>query len=72
MHGIRLKVLEEIKLPDSGDYGHVRAKEIVFNKYRNQALTDEIATGVSSHDDCVDALVGSAMVNDQRKLELEY
>ena len=49
--------------------------KILFNKYRKfQALNDEIVNfGVSSHDDCVDALVWLCNgLMSRGKLELEY
>lgn len=58
-----------------GIMGLFEQRKIVFNKYRRfVALSEEIINfGVSSHDDCVDALIW--MVNGlitRGKLELEY
>ena len=58
-----------------GIMGMFEQRKIVFNKYRKfQALTDEIVNfGVSSHDDCVDALVWLCNgLMTRGKLELEY
>ena len=58
-----------------GIMGLFEQRKIVFNKYRKfQALTDEIVNfGVSSHDDCVDALVWLCNgLMTRGKLELEY
>ena len=55
--------------------GLFEQRKIIFNKYRKfQALTDEIGNfGVSSHDDCVDALVWLCTgLMTRGKLELEY
>ena len=58
-----------------GIMGLFEQRKLVFNKYRKfQALTDEIINfGVSSHDDCVDALIWlcNGLVT-RGKLELEY
>jgi hypothetical protein len=58
-----------------GIMGLFEQRKIKFNKYRKfQALTDEIVNfGVSSHDDCVDALVWLCNgLMAKGKLELEY
>jgi hypothetical protein len=58
-----------------GIMGLFEQHKILFNKYRKfQALTDEIVNfGVSSHDDCVDALVWLCNgLMSRGKLELEY
>lgn len=58
-----------------GIMGLFERHKILFNKYRKfQALTDEIINfGVSSHDDCVDALVWLCNgLMSRGKLELEY
>jgi len=58
-----------------GIMGLFEQRKIIFNKYRKfQALTDEIVNfGVSSHDDCVDALVWLCNgLMTRGKLELEY
>lgn len=58
-----------------GIMGLFEQRRIKFNKYRKfQALTDEIVNfGVSSHDDCVDALVWLCNgLMSKGKLELEY
>lgn len=58
-----------------GIMGLFEQRKIVFNKYRKfRALTDEIINfGVSSHDDCVDALVWLCNgLMTRGKLELEY
>ena len=58
-----------------GIMGLFEQRKITFNKYRKfQALTDEIINfGVSSHDDCVDALVWLCNgLMTRGKLELEY
>ena len=58
-----------------GIMGLFEQHKIKFNKYRKfQALTDEIINfGVSSHDDCVDALVWLCNgLMARGKLELEY
>jgi hypothetical protein len=58
-----------------GIMGLFEQRKIIFNKYRKfQALTDEIINfGVSSHDDCVDALVWLCNgLMTRGKLELEY
>ena len=58
-----------------GIMGLFEQRKIIFNKYRKfQALTDEIINfGVSSHDDCVDALIWLCNgLMTRGKLELEY
>jgi hypothetical protein len=58
-----------------GIMGLFEQRKLVFNKYRKfQALTDEIINfGVSSHDDCVDALIWLCNgLMTRGKLELEY
>ena len=58
-----------------GIMGLFEQRKIIFNKYRKfTALTDEIVNfGVSSHDDCVDALVWLCNgLMTRGKLELEY
>ena len=58
-----------------GIMGLFEQRKIIFNKYRKfGALTDEIVNfGVSSHDDCVDALVWLCNgLMTRGKLELEY
>lgn len=58
-----------------GIMGLFEQRKITFNRYRKfQALTDEIVNfGVSSHDDCVDALVWLCNgLMTRGKLELEY
>ena len=58
-----------------GIMGLFEQRKIVFNKYRRfQALTDEIINfGVSSHDDCVDALIWLCKgLMSRGKLELEF
>jgi hypothetical protein len=58
-----------------GIMGLFERHNILFNKYRKfQALTDEIVNfGVSSHDDCVDALVWLCNgLMTKGKLEVEY
>ena len=58
-----------------GIMGLFEQRKIVFNKYRKfQALTDEIVNfGVSSHDDCVDALVWLCNgLMTRGNLQLEY
>jgi Terminase RNaseH-like domain len=58
-----------------GIMGLFEQRKIVFNKYRKfQALSDEIVNfGVSSHDDCVDALIWLCNgLMTRGKLELEY
>ena len=58
-----------------GIMGLFEQHKIRFNKYRKfQALTDEIVNfGVSSHDDCVDALIWLCNgLMARGKLELEY
>jgi hypothetical protein len=58
-----------------GIMGLFEQRKITFNRFRKfQALTDEIVNfGVSSHDDCVDALVWLCNgLMTRGKLELEY
>ena len=58
-----------------GIMGLFEQRKIIFNKYRKMGhLTDEIINfGVSSHDDCVDALVWLCNgLMTRGKLELEY
>lgn len=58
-----------------GIMGLFEQHKIVFNRYRKfQALTDEIVNfGVSSHDDCVDALIWLCNgLMTRGKLDLEY
>ena len=58
-----------------GIMGLFEQRRITFNKYRRFTnLTDEIVNfGVSSHDDCVDALVWLCNgLMSKGKLELEY
>ena len=58
-----------------GIMGLFEQRNIIFNKYRKFGpLTDEIVNfGVSSHDDCVDALVWLCNgLMTKGKLELEY
>ena len=58
-----------------GIMGLFEQRKIVFNRYRKfQALTDEIVNfGVSSHDDCVDALIWLCNgLMTRGKLDLEY
>jgi len=58
-----------------GIMGLFEQRKLIFNKYRKfGALTDEIVNfGVSSHDDCVDALVWLCNgLMTRGKLELEY
>ena len=58
-----------------GIMGLFEQRKLVFNRYRKfMALTDEIVNfGVSSHDDCVDALVWLCNgLMTRGKLELEY
>jgi hypothetical protein len=58
-----------------GIMGLFEQRKIIFNKYRKfQALTDEIVNfGVSSHDDCVDALIWLCNgLMTRGRLELEY
>jgi hypothetical protein len=58
-----------------GIMGLFEQRKIFFNKYRKfQALHDEIINfGVSSHDDCVDAMVWLCNgLMTRGKLELEY
>ena len=66
----------EIKLRDLEElWDFFEQRKIIFNKYRKfGALTDEIVNfGVSSHDDCVDALVWLCNgLMTRGKLELEY
>ena len=58
-----------------GIMGLFEQRKIIFNKFRKMThLTDEIINfGVSSHDDCVDALVWLCNgLMTRGKLELEY
>lgn len=58
-----------------GIMGLFEQRKIVFNRYRKfQALTDEIVNfGVSSHDDCVDALIWLCNgLMTRGKLQLEF
>ena len=58
-----------------GIMGLFEQRKLIFNRYRKfMALTDEIVNfGVSSHDDCVDALIWLCNgLMTRGKLELEY